>query len=73
MAKMFEEIEVWQLSRNLIKEIFKLTSSGNIGRNYCITDQMQRAALSVMNNTCLTAGRFLKVLKDNQIGNLSIF
>lgn len=50
MAKMFEEIEVWQLSRDLVKDIYKLTYSDNIKRNYCITDQIQRAALSVMNN-----------------------
>ena len=50
MAKSFEEIEVWQLARILVKEIFILTSSEKIKRNYCLTDQIQRAAISVMNN-----------------------
>lgn len=50
MAKMFEEIEVWQLARGLVKDIYKLTSSENLKRNYSLTDQIQRAALSVMNN-----------------------
>lgn len=47
---MFEEIEVWQLARALVKDIYKFTSSENIKRNYSLTDQVQRAALSIMNN-----------------------
>jgi four helix bundle protein len=50
MAKMFEDIEVWQLARILVKDVFILTSSDRIKRNYCLTDQIQRAAISVMNN-----------------------
>ena len=47
---MFEEIEVWQLARTLVKEIYTLTSKDIIKRNYSIVDQIQRATLSVMNN-----------------------
>ena len=50
MAKRFEDIEVWRLSRALVKDVYTLTSLTNIKKNYCITDQIQRAALSVMNN-----------------------
>jgi four helix bundle protein len=50
MAKMFEEIEVWQLARALVKEIYHITSTDKISRNYSLKDQIQRAALSIMNN-----------------------
>jgi four helix bundle protein len=50
MAKRFEEIEVWQLARALVKDIYELSFQENIRRNYSLTDQIQRAALSVMNN-----------------------
>jgi len=50
MAKMFEEIEVWQLARVLVKEIYSITSTDKINRNFSLKDQIQRAALSVMNN-----------------------
>ena len=50
MAKKFEEIEVWQLSRALVKEIYSITSADKIKRNYSLKDQIQRAGLSIMNN-----------------------
>lgn len=50
MAKMFEEIEVWQLARSLVKDIYSITSTEKINRNYSLKDQIQRAALSIMNN-----------------------
>ncbi len=50
MAKMFEEIEVWQLARSLVKEIYSITSTDKISRNFSLKDQIQRAALSIMNN-----------------------
>ena len=50
MARRFEDIEVWQLSRALVKDVYMLSSSEKIRKNYSIADQMQRAALSVMNN-----------------------
>jgi four helix bundle protein len=50
MAKMFEDLEVWQLSRALVKEIYNLTATNKINRNFSLKDQIQRAALSIMNN-----------------------
>ncbi len=50
MARNFEDIEIWQLARVLVKNVFTLTASENIRKHYCIVDQIQRAALSVMNN-----------------------
>ncbi len=50
MARKFEEIEVWQMARGLVRDIYSLTQNDKIRRNYSLTDQIQRAALSVMNN-----------------------
>ena len=50
MARTFEDIEIWRLARILVKNIFILTNSDKLRKQYCIVDQIQRAALSVMNN-----------------------
>ncbi len=50
MARKFEDIEVWQLSRNLVKDIFLLTKNEPLRKMFNVCDQVQRAALSVMNN-----------------------
>jgi four helix bundle protein len=50
MAKKFEDLEVWQLARVLVSDIYLLTEQEKIRKKYSITDQIQRAALSVMNN-----------------------
>ena len=58
MARKFEEIEVWQLARVLVRDIYSLTQQEKIKRNYSLTDQIQRAALSVMNNIAEGFERF---------------
>jgi four helix bundle protein len=50
MAKRFEDLEVWQLARVLVKETYELTGQEKIRKHYSVSDQIQRAALSVMNN-----------------------
>jgi four helix bundle protein len=50
MARNFEDIEIWQLARALVKNIFTLAATDKLKRYYCFVDQIQRAALSVMNN-----------------------
>lgn len=46
-AEQFEDLEIWQESRRLYKVVYKLLEPC---RDYSFRDQMQRAALSVMNN-----------------------
>jgi four helix bundle protein len=43
----FEELRVWQDARFLVNEIYKTTSSF---KDYRFKDQIQRAAVSIMNN-----------------------
>ena len=47
MGRSFENLYVWQESRELIKTIYNIMSSC---RDYGFKDQIQRAAVSIMNN-----------------------
>ena len=47
MGRRFENLYVWQESRELINIIYKIMSSC---RDYGFKDQIQRAAVSIMNN-----------------------
>ncbi len=46
----FEDLKVWQDSRAFVKSIYELTSSNNFAKDYGLKDQIQRAAVSIMNN-----------------------
>ena len=43
----FEELVIWQLSRQFVREIYLLFRESN---DYGFRDQIQRASVSVMNN-----------------------
>jgi four helix bundle protein len=49
-AKTFEDLKVWQDSRDFVKSIYELTASNNFAKDYGLKDQIQRAAVSIMNN-----------------------
>ncbi|HOO21205.1 MAG TPA: four helix bundle protein, partial [Kiritimatiellia bacterium] len=49
-AQRFEELECWQLARELTNAVYKLTAQGRVSKDYGFVDQMRRAAVSVMNN-----------------------
>ena len=46
----FEEIEAWQLARELTRKIYGLTYKGKMARDFGLTRQIQNAAGSVMHN-----------------------
>ena len=48
--KSFEEIEAWKKARKLVKEIYKISSSGEFSEDWSLKDQIKRAALSIMSN-----------------------
>jgi len=58
MARKFEEIEVWQMARILVKDIYSVTNQEKIRKCFSLTDQIQRAAVSVMNNIARGFERF---------------
>ena len=63
----FEDIEAWQEARQLTKAVYALTAKGPFRKDWGLSDQIQRAAVSVMNNIVegfdsgsnLEFGRFL--------------
>lgn len=52
-----EDLIVWQKSRELAKEIYKLTNKGNFSKDYSLKDQIRRAAISVPSNVAEGFGR----------------
>lgn len=46
----FEDIKAWQLGRELVKEIYRVTKSRNCFNDYGFKDQIQRSAVSIMSN-----------------------
>lgn len=49
-AKRFEDLEVWQIAKDLTNLTYRLSSSGNFARDFGLRDQMRRAAVSIMSN-----------------------
>ena len=58
-AERFEDLEIWQEARRLYREVY---GSLRGCKDYSFRDQMQRAALSVMNN--IAEGFERKTKKD---------
>lgn len=52
MAKVerFEELEVWQKARSLIKEVYQVTGQGQFRKDFTLRDQIRRAAVSIVSN-----------------------
>ena len=46
----FETLEIWQESRFIIKSINNLSSKDKFSKDFGFKDQIQRAAVSIMNN-----------------------
>jgi four helix bundle protein len=48
--KCFEEIQAWQKSRELVREIYKICQDGKLKKDFGLRDQICRAAVSSMSN-----------------------
>jgi four helix bundle protein len=46
----FKQLSVWQKSKDLAVDVYKITSSGNISKDYGFIDQIRRAAVSIPSN-----------------------
>ena len=53
----FEDLEVWQLARNICKIVDKLLNETSLGRNYALANQMERSSGSIMDNIAEGFGR----------------
>lgn len=52
MAKieMFEDLEIWQLAREICNDVNQLIETTALGKNYALRDQMDRCSGSIMDN-----------------------
>jgi len=57
-VKRFEDLVVWQKSRDLSVAIYRATSKGPFVRDFGLRDQIRRAAVSVMSNIAEGFGRY---------------
>lgn len=55
--KKFEDLEIWQLSRNLENKIFEETTKGSLTKDYKLKDQMNASSGSLMDNIAEGFGR----------------
>jgi len=46
----FEDLDVWQKTRQLSRLIYQVTSKDNFSRDFALRDQIRRAAVSVLSN-----------------------
>ena len=46
----FEDMLVWQKSRELTKKIYFLSNQGLFGRDFSLKDQIRKACISIMSN-----------------------
>jgi four helix bundle protein len=46
----FEELIAWQKARELTKDVYRLTQSGSFAKDFGLSNQIQRAAVSIMSN-----------------------
>lgn len=50
VAKRFEDLEIWRLSRTLCDDIYEVIESTNLKNNYKLCNQIDGSAGSVMDN-----------------------
>ena len=55
--KRFEDLEIWQLAREVENKVFEETQKGKLATNYKLKDQMNSATGSIMDNIAEDYGR----------------
>jgi four helix bundle protein len=46
----FEDLIAWQKARTLTREVYQVSRQGTFGKDYGLSGQIQRAAVSIMSN-----------------------
>jgi len=50
-VKRFEDLDLWKVARELSNNIYSISKKGPMVKDYGFSDQLRRAAVSIMNNT----------------------
>ena len=50
MSMTFEDLDAWKKSRELVNAVYKITREPALARDFGLSNQVQRAAVSVMSN-----------------------
>ncbi|MBC8276316.1 MAG: four helix bundle protein [Chloroflexi bacterium] len=58
MSTSFEDLEVWQIGKNIVMEVYQLTTHFPKEESFVLTSQIRRAALSVPANIAEGFGRY---------------
>ncbi len=63
----FEDLEIWQLARELVRYVYELTRKEEFSRDYDLKSQIRSSSVSVMNNISegfesRTTNRFINYL-----------
>lgn len=48
--KNFEDLEIWKLSLELIREVYDRSAQGLLSKDYILRDQIRRAVISISSN-----------------------
>jgi four helix bundle protein len=54
----FEDLKCWRAARELVKEVYTLSETGKLSKDFDMRSQFRKAALSSMNNIAEGFGRF---------------
>lgn len=54
----FEKLVIWQKSRFLVKEVYRIVSAFPPQEKYALSDQLRRAVVSIASNIAEGTGRF---------------
>ena len=46
----FEDLDVWQSAREFVQEVYRVTRTGPLSKDYPLCNQMRRASISIMAN-----------------------
>ena len=48
--KRFEDVKAWQIARELVNEVYRISGRDNFAKDFSLRDQIRRAAVSIMSN-----------------------